>query len=100
MTAISLSQLLTLYSWFVLTAVLAFLILIARFYQKFSRVRMYFRLFFIPVLLFGAAAVRYANIDRVAHDPYADLLTASGGVLLALLCAYVYYRMMAGRQPL
>ncbi len=100
MTAISLSQLLALYTWFVLAAILAFLMLIARFYEKFSNARTYYRLFLMPILLFGAAAVRYASIDRVAHDPYADLLTASGGAFLALLCLYLYYRMMSGRRVL
>ena len=100
MTAISLSQLLTLYTWFVLTAVLAFLMLIARFYQKFSKGRTYFRLFLMPILLFGASAVRYASIDSVAHDPFADLMTATGGVLLVILSAFLYRRMMFGRRPL
>lgn len=100
MTAISLSQLLTLYTWFVLAAVLSFLMLIARFYQKFSNARMFFRLFLMPILLFGAAAVRYASIDRVAHDPFADLLMAAGGLLLAGLSLHLYYRMMSGRHPL
>jgi hypothetical protein len=44
--------------------------------------------------------VRYASIDQVAHDPYGDLLTASGGVLLAVLCIHLYRRMLIGRGDL
>lgn len=100
MSPSALSQLLTLYTWFVLASVLAFLMLIARFYERFSGQRTYFRLFIMPVLLFGAGAVRYASIDQVAHDPFGDLLTAAGGVMLAGLCILLYRRMLVGRGPL
>ena len=100
MSASALSQLLILYTWFVLAGVLAFLLLIARFYEKFSGQRTHFRLYLMPILLFGAAAVRYASIDQVAHDPYGDLLTASGGTLLAVLCLHLYRRMLSGRSEL
>jgi type II secretory pathway component PulF len=100
MSASALSQLLMLYTWFVLAAILSFVMLIARFYEKFSGQRTYFRLFLMPILLFGAAAVRYASIDQVAHDAFGDLLTASGGALLALLCIHLYRRMLVGRGSL
>jgi hypothetical protein len=97
MTTTSLSQLLMLYTWFALAAVLFFFLLIARFYQKFSGERTYFRLFLVPMLLFGGAAVRYSSIDRIAHDAMGDLLLAAAGVVLAGLCLYLYRRMTVGR---
>lgn len=98
MTTTALSQLLLLYTWFALAAVLFFLLLIARFYEKFSGERTYFRLFLVPMLLFGAAAVRYSSIDRIAHDALGDLFLAAAGLLLAWLCVRLYRRMTAGRS--
>lgn len=100
MSTSALSQLLTLYTWFGLAGILAFFMLITRFYQKFSGENMYFRLFLMPMLLFGAAAIRYSSTRRVAHDAFGDLLTVSGGVLLAILCLHVCHRMLKGRTAL
>lgn len=98
MTTTALSQLLLLYTWFALAAVLFFLLLIARFYERFSGERTYFRLFIVPLLLFGAAAVRYSSIDRIAHDAFGDLFTAVAGLLLAWLCIHLYRLMTSGRS--
>jgi hypothetical protein len=98
MSTTALSQLLLLYTWFALAVVLFFLLLIARFYQKFSGERTYFRLFLVPTLLFGVAAVRYSSIDRIAHDTIGDLVLAAAGLLLAWLCIRLYRMMTAGRS--
>jgi hypothetical protein len=98
MSTTALSQLFLLYTWFALAAVLFFLLLIARFYQKFSGERTYFRLFLVPMLLFSVAVVRYSSIDRIARDPFADLFLAAAGLLLAWLCIRLYRRMTAGRS--
>jgi hypothetical protein len=97
MSTTALSQLFLLYTWFALAAVLFFLLLIARFYQKFSGERTYFRLFLMPMLLFGVAAVRYSSIDRVAHDAFGDIFMTVAGLVLAWLCIRLYRRMTAGR---
>lgn len=97
MHPLSLNQLLTLYTWFPLAALLFFLLLIARFYEKFSGERTYFRFFSMPLLFFGSGAVRYASINTIAGDALGDLLFALGGAALLLLCAALYSRMVLGR---
>lgn len=96
MTLNALHQALILYTWFPLTVLLFFLLLIARFYQKFSGKRTYFRFFMLPMVLFGAAAVRYASIDQIQGDILGDLLSASAGVSLLVLSVTLYRQMLAG----
>lgn len=97
MMAESLSQFLTLYTWFPLAALLLFFLMIARFYEKFSNKRTFFRWFVLPVLLFGIAYVRYASVEKVS-DTLADSLAALGGVLLIGLCANLYRLMIWQRE--
>jgi hypothetical protein len=68
--------------------------LIARFYQRFSGEKTYFRLFLIPLLLFGVQAVRETNFAR---DDVGNLLAAIAGVMLIGLCVFLYWR-MTGRR--
>jgi type II secretory pathway component PulF len=93
MMAESLSQFLTLYTWFPLAALLLFFLMIARFYEKFSNKRTFFRWFLAPILLFGIAYVRYASVER-ASDTLADLVAALAGLLLIGLCANLYRLMV------
>ena len=86
-----------LYTWFPLAALLFLLLLIARFYEKFSGEHTYFRLFSLPIVLFGAATVRYASVNRMAGDALADAMMAVGGLVLTLLCLFLFRRMTAGR---
>ena len=97
MTPLSLNQFLLLYIWFPLAALLFLLLLIARFYEKFSGEQTFFRLFALPIALFGAATVRYASINQMAGDMWADGLMAVGGTILLALCLFLYRRMTAGR---
>jgi hypothetical protein len=94
LSSLSLSQLLALYSWFPLAALLLMLLLIARFYEKFSGKRMYFQAFFVPLVLFGAAALRYASIDGISGDVLGDLTLTVAGLTLLPLCVVVYWRML------
>jgi hypothetical protein len=96
-TPLSLNQLLTLYAWFPLATLLLFLLLIGRFYQKFSGERTFFRMFTVPILLFGTAAVRYASINAVMGDWIGDVLLASAGISLLCLSTVLYRRMTIGR---
>lgn len=91
------SQLFLLYTWFALTALIFFFLLIARFYQKFSDERTYFRAYIVPIVLFGIAAVRYASIDQV-RDPLADSISGIGGICLMLLVILLVRRMTHKRQ--
>jgi hypothetical protein len=94
---LSLNQFLMLYIWFPLSALLFLLLLIARFYEKFSGEQTHFRLFAAPIALFGAATVRYASVNRMAGDVWADGLMAVGGIILVALCLFLFQRMTAGR---
>lgn len=88
-----------LYMWFPLTTLLFFLLLIARFYGRFSGEATYARLFVVPVVLFGVAAVRYASIDLITGDLLGDMLFGAGGVALLVLCAVLYRLMIVERKP-
>ncbi|MCU0499039.1 MAG: hypothetical protein MUF87_16935 [Anaerolineae bacterium] len=93
MNALTITQMLALYTWFPLAALLMFLFLITRFYERFSGKRMYFRALLLPMILFAAATVRYISIDQFMGDVAADLFWISGGVLLTLHCAWIYRQM-------
>jgi len=97
MTLAALSQLLLLYGWFALSALLLFLLAIARFYQKFSGEKTYYHWFIMPIVLYGIGAVRYASIDRIAHDVMADGLLGAAGVIVIVLCLRLYHQMTHGR---
>lgn len=97
MAGISVAQLLMLYAWFLVAFLLGFLLLIARFYQKFASEQTFFQLFGIPIVFFGAGLVRYASLDRIAGDPLGDLLMGAAGLVLSFLCVLLYYRMTRNR---
>jgi hypothetical protein len=97
-TSVSLNQFLLLYAWFPLAALIFFVLLIARFYQKFSGERTYFIVYIVPLVLFGAAAVRYASIDQITGDLLGDLLSGMAGIILISLSLLLIRLMMAGRK--
>ena len=86
-----------LYVWFLVAFLLGFLLLIARFYQRFASEQTFFQIFGVPIVLFGAGLVRYASLNRVAGDFLADLLLGAAGVVLSCLCVLLYYRMTRNR---
>lgn len=91
------SQLFVLYTWFALTALIFFFLMIARFYERFSNERTYFRAYLVPIVLFGIAAVRYAGVDQL-RDPLADTFSGTGGIVLMVLVILLVRRMMHKRQ--
>jgi hypothetical protein len=97
-TPLALNQFLTLYSWFPLAALLGFLLLIARFYQKFSGKRTYFHWLIVPVVAFGVASVRYAGLNRLTGDWVADLLLAVGGITLVMFSLHLGRTMLKQRE--
>lgn len=97
MAAVSLSQFLTLYLWFPLAFLLVFLLLIARFYQRFATERTFFEWFAVPILLFGVAIMRYASIGQIAGDIVGDLLMGLAGILLIVMSVFLYHRMTQHR---
>jgi hypothetical protein len=95
--AVSISQFLMLYNWFVLVGLLVFLLLIARFYQRSSGESTYFRLFSLPIVLFGSATVRYASINQIAGDGLGDMLYIVAGTILVVQCLFLYHIMTRNR---
>jgi hypothetical protein len=91
---VSLHQFLVLYTWFPLAALLLFMLLIARFYQRFSGERTFFWLYILSAILFGAMCVRYASVGIVIGDFYTDILSISAGVLLIFLSFLLRSRML------
>lgn len=85
MNNVSLHQFLVLYTWFPFAALLLFLLLIARFYQRFSGERTYYWLYIPAVILFGAMSVRYASAGIVVTDIYTDTIGIFAGGLLLFL---------------
>lgn len=98
MVSLTFNQFLALYVWFPLTVLLFIMLLIARFYQKFSGERTYFRFFVIPMILFGIASVRYAGVETINSDPMADLALISGGLTLSALSILLYWRMIVQKK--
>ena len=97
MSNVSLHQFLVLYTWFPLAALLLFMLLIARFYQKFSGEETYFRLYAVAVIIFGIVAVRYASAGVTLGEWLIDFFSALGGILLLFLSYILDRRMLT--QP-
>lgn len=98
MDNVSLHQFLVLYTWFPLAAILMFLMLIARFYQKFSGVRTYFWLFGLPVVGYGTASVRYAGVEYITGDLLADVVLTASGICLLVLSLRLHRLMLSKKQ--
>ena len=92
------NQLLNLYTWFLLTALLFFLMLIARFYERFSGERTHFRVFMVPAVLFGVDVVHRAAGSPLGQDWLGALLSAAAGIILTVLCLRLYRQMTVGRH--
>lgn len=96
--SLTLNQLLMLFMWFPLAVLLLFMLLIARFYERFSQVRTFSRLYLIPIVMFGASAVRYASADVILGDPFADITLGIGGIFLLVLSIRLYWLMIIQNQ--
>jgi len=94
----SLNQFFTLYMWFPLTVLLGFIYLIARFFERSYNERTYANWFLVPVVCFGAGMVRYASVDLVAGDAFADLAFGFGGVILLPLSVHLFWLMTRKQQ--
>lgn len=98
MDASSLHQFLTLYTWFPLAVLLAVMLLIGRFYQKFTGERTYFWLYLVAIVLFGAVFVRIASAGFIVGDFLSDALSIISGSLLLFLSLLLYLRMMNAKE--
>jgi len=95
---LALSQFLSLFSWFAIAALLFFLLLIARFFQKFSGEQTRYVLFGVVIIIFGISTVRYTSLHRVSGDMIADVLSFVGGILLLVITAQLYRKMMRSKN--
>ncbi|MCA9892361.1 MAG: hypothetical protein KC615_05225 [Anaerolineae bacterium] len=91
----ALHQFLILFSWFPLAAFILLVLLIARFYQRFSGEQTYFWLFIVPIVAFGVVAVRQAGSPSGQWDIIASLVAAIAGLILLVLVYHLYARMIA-----
>ncbi len=99
MTTLSLGQVLALFTWFPLAALIFIMLLIARFYERFSGRYTFYRAYLIPMVMFGVASVRYASSDRVVGDWIADVLFIIGGFVLGGLSTLLFWRMLLQAKP-
>ena len=86
-------QFLVLYTWFLLSALLFCLLLIARFYQRFSGVKTYYWYYVLVMVLFGAMAVRDAGAGLVVGDLLTDAFSIFAGGILLFLSVLLYSHM-------
>lgn len=87
----------TLYSWGLAVAILAFLVLISRFYQEKSGTRSWYEAFLIPMGLFLVGALQYAwNGQDFVGDMAGDSLFFLGGITLIFVTGYLR-QLMVGR---
>lgn len=96
MSELGLYQALMIFAWFPLAFTLAMLMLVARFYERFSGTRTYWPLFGLPLVGYAAAYVREAAIG-IPADPLADVLQMLSGVVLAVLSARLALYMLRHR---
>jgi hypothetical protein len=95
--SLSLNQFFMLFMWFPLTALLLLLMLIARFFERFSGQTTYYKWIIVPVVLFGFGFVRYASIQSIAGDALGDILLGMAGLSLLLLSSRLYWLMIVNR---
>lgn len=98
MSNVSLHQFLVLYTWFPLAAILLFMLLIGRFYQKFSGERTYYWLYTVPIVLFGAVIVRFASAGIILGDILGDAIAFVAGLFLLFLSILLYRLMMSSKH--
>ncbi len=91
---IALHQFLVLYMWFPLAALLVFLLLIARFYQRFSAAQTYYSLYVVAVILFGGLAIRQAGVRLAEQDWLSGALSFTAGVFLTALVLLLAHLML------
>jgi len=90
---------LTVYAWLAGITLIAFLFLVARFYEVKSGARSHFRLFLLSILLFlMAAAFSAFGPGGWVADPIANVLFFLGGATLIVLDGFLLRLMTGGRR--
>jgi hypothetical protein len=102
-----LGSLVVVFSWIVAAVLIFFLFLVGRFYEIRFGQKSYYQLMLIPLVLFLMAAIWDAFLaNSYTGDPlldfvgafFPDLLFLLGGIILIVLCYYLYRIMMGGRR--
>jgi uncharacterized membrane protein YdcZ (DUF606 family) len=91
------SRFLLLYGAFITGAVLVFMYLIARFYQRNTGDRTHYRWFLLPVLCGAVALIHNASNSRPQGDWLSHGLWIVGGVSLLALSLHLHRVMTQGR---
>lgn len=91
-------QALILFAWFPLAFLLAVMLLIARFYDRFSPHHTYWRLYGIPILGYAVAFVREANTGTPV-DMLADQMHTVSGLITLVLTVRLAWFMLRGAPP-
>ena len=102
-----LSSLVVVSGWIIAAILIFFLLLVGRFYEQRFGQKAYYQLMWIPLVLFVAAGIGDAFFtNEYTGDPlldfvgavYPDLALFLGGVVLIVLCYYLFRIMMGGRR--
>lgn len=97
MTLEIVSRFLLLYGAFATGAVLIFMYLIARFYQRSSGDVTHYRWFLLPIACLVMAFIHNASTHQLAGDLLSSLLLIAAGVVLLPLSVHLY-RVMTHRR--
>jgi hypothetical protein len=92
-----LGNLLALYTWGGVSALLFFLFVIARFFERKSGRKSYYPLFLLPIVLFLGSVVRYVSVGGFVGDAWGDLGRVIGGLLVCGLGYSLLHLMTGGR---
>ena len=93
----SLNQLILLYMWFATTAILLFLLIIARFYEQFSGKKTHYRWVILVIIGFGIGFIRYAEVSVLLGDMPGDLILGSSGLFLIGFSSRLFWMMVINR---
>jgi hypothetical protein len=98
MTLEIVSRFLLLYGAFATGAVLIFVYLIARFYQRSSGDETRYRWFLLPIFCLVTAFIHNASTNQLAGDLFSFLLFIAAGLVLLPLSLRLYRVMTHGRE--
>jgi len=90
--------LLTIYIWGIVSILLYFIFLIARFYEQKSGRRTYYNAFLVAIGLFALAAIKYALFTTIiVGDTWADLIRFPAALITGGFGLYLLNLMVGSR---
>jgi ABC-type Fe3+-siderophore transport system permease subunit len=92
-------SILTIYVWIAAAAIIFFLFLIARFFQRKSDQRSYFQYYVIPATLFVVVGIWLVfGQSSYVEDPIANILLVLAGAAVGVLGGYLRMLMVGRRR--